>query len=40
VLFNQEWGDVWIYIVGPLVGGILGGAIWTYLVARREPAAA
>jgi len=40
VLFNQEWSDVWIYIVGPLAGGILGGAIWTYLVARREPATA
>jgi aquaporin Z len=40
VLYNQEWGDVWIYIIGPLAGGILGGAIWTYLVARREPATA
>ena len=40
VLYNQEWGDVWIYIVGPLAGGILGGAIWTNLVARREPATA
>ena len=40
VLYNQNWGDVWIYIVGPLAGGILGGAIWTYLVARREPATA
>ena len=40
VLYNQEWGDVWIYIVGPLAGGVLGGAIWANLVARREPAAA
>jgi aquaporin Z len=40
VLYNQEWGDVWIYIVGPLAGGALGGAIWTYLVAGRKPAAA
>ncbi len=40
VLFNQEWGDVWIYIVGPFAGGILGAAIWTYLLARREPATA
>jgi len=38
VLYNQEWGDVWIYIVGPLAGGVLGGAIWTYLVAGRKPA--
>ena len=35
VLWNQEWGDVWIYIVGPLAGGVLGGAIWSYLVLRR-----
>ncbi len=37
VLFNQEWGDVWIYIVGPLAGGVLGGAIWAYLVLRVPP---
>jgi glycerol uptake facilitator-like aquaporin len=40
VLFNQEWGDVWIYIVGPLAGGVLGGALWAYLVAGRKPVAA
>src|SRR3989337_76993 len=40
VLYNQEWGDVWIYIIGPLAGGVLGGPIWTYLVAPPEPAAA
>jgi aquaporin Z len=40
VLYNQEWGDVWIYIVGPLAGGVLGGAIWSYLVAGRKPAVA
>lgn len=37
VLWNQEWSDVWIYIVGPLAGGVLGGAIWAYVVGRREP---
>jgi aquaporin Z len=39
VLYNQEWGDVWIYIVGPLAGGILGGAIWAFLVlwTQRRP---
>ena len=40
VLFNQEWGDVWIYIVGPFAGGILGAAIWAYVIARSEPATA
>jgi MIP family channel proteins len=35
VLYNQDWGDVWIYIVGPLAGGVLGGAIWSYLCLRR-----
>ncbi|HWQ25008.1 MAG TPA: aquaporin [Gaiellaceae bacterium] len=38
VLYNQEWGDVWIYLLGPLAGGVLGGAIWSSLVARRAPA--
>jgi len=37
VLYNQEWGDVWIYLVGPLVGGVLGGAIWSYLCLREAP---
>jgi hypothetical protein len=35
VLWNQEWGDVWIYIVGPLAGGVLGAAIWAGLLLRR-----
>jgi glycerol uptake facilitator-like aquaporin len=34
VLYNQDWGNVWIYIVGPLSGAVLGGAIWSVLVAR------
>jgi glycerol uptake facilitator-like aquaporin len=37
VLWNQEWGDVWIYLVGPLAGGVLGGAIWAYLMLREPP---
>jgi aquaporin Z len=35
VLWNQEWGDVWIYIVGPLAGGVLGAAIWNYVCQPR-----
>ncbi len=34
VFWNQDWDNVWIYIVGPLAGGILGGAIWASLVGR------
>ncbi|GIU94085.1 MAG: aquaporin Z [Gaiellaceae bacterium] len=40
VLWNQEWGDVWIYLVGPLAGAVLGGAIWSSVVGRRETAEA
>jgi MIP family channel proteins len=40
VLYNQEWGDVWIYVVGPLAGAVLGGAIWSYLLLKRSPARA
>ena len=39
VLYNQEWSDVWIYIVGPFAGAILGGAIWSYLLLKRRPRA-
>ena len=38
VLYNQEWGDVWIYLLGPLAGGVLGGAIWSYVCGGRETA--
>jgi MIP family channel proteins len=37
VLYNQEWGDVWIYVVGPLAGAVLGGAIWAFLCLREPP---
>jgi MIP family channel proteins len=40
VLYNQNWGDVWIYIIGPLAGAVLGGALWGYLIADRRPAVA
>jgi MIP family channel proteins len=39
VLYNQDWGDVWIYLIGPLAGGVIGGAVWGYLVGRTESAA-
>ena len=28
-LYNGDFSHIWIYLVGPLVGGVLGGAIWT-----------
>jgi MIP family channel proteins len=37
VLYNQEWGDVWIYLVGPLAGAVLGGAIWAFVCLREPP---
>jgi glycerol uptake facilitator-like aquaporin len=38
VLWNQDWDDVWIYVVGPLAGAVLGAAIWATLVGRgTEP---
>jgi MIP family channel proteins len=37
VLYNQEWSDVWIYLVGPLAGAVLGGAVWAYLCLRVPP---
>jgi MIP family channel proteins len=40
VLWNQDWSDVWIYLVGPLAGGVLGAAIWATLVGRSEEAEA
>src|SRR6478735_8049357 len=27
-LFNWSFGDLWIYLVGPLAGGLVGGVIW------------
>jgi MIP family channel proteins len=34
-VYNGMWSDLWIYIVGPLVGGIGGGVIWVLLCARK-----
>ena len=37
VLWNQDWGDVWIYVVGPLAGAVLGAAAWAYVCLREPP---
>ncbi|MGL6279399.1 MAG: MIP/aquaporin family protein [Gaiella sp.] len=31
-IFAGEWGDVWIYIIGPLAGAAIGAAIWVGLM--------
>ncbi len=38
-VYNGEWGDLWIYIVGPFAGAIVGAAAWAYVVARKPSAA-
>ncbi len=27
-LFNWDFDDLWIYLIGPLVGGLIGGVVW------------
>jgi MIP family channel proteins len=40
VIYNWDWSNVWIYLVGPLLGGAIGGAIWVLFGPARghEPA--
>lgn len=40
VVYNNEWGDLWIYLVGPFAGAIVGGALWAFLSLRRGAATA
>jgi MIP family channel proteins len=35
VIYNGEWGDLWIYLIGPLAGGVIGGAVWSFVCARK-----
>lgn len=30
------WGQLWLFIVGPLLGGAIGGVIWRYLLSPGE----
>jgi aquaporin Z len=34
---NGAVGQVWLFIVAPLIGGAVGAAIWRYLLAPGEP---
>jgi MIP family channel proteins len=36
VLYNQDWSKIWIYLVGPVLGGVFGGGVWTTVIGRRE----
>ena len=40
VFFNGDFDNVWIYLVGPLVGGVIGGALWVVFgpTPAHEPA--
>ena len=31
VILNADWGDIWIYVLGPLVGAVLGASVWSSL---------
>ncbi len=35
-LFNGNFSDLWIYLVGPLAGGVIGGALWLVFGPARE----
>ena len=39
-ILNGDFGDLWIYLVGPLAGGVIGGAMWLSFGPARvqEPA--
>ena len=32
----SAWSQIWLFIAAPLVGGLLGGAIWRYLLSPGE----
>jgi aquaporin Z len=36
-IFAGEFGDLWIYIIGPLVGGVIGAIVWAAVVQGGRP---
>jgi MIP family channel proteins len=36
VIYNGDFDDLWIYLVGPLVGAVVGGALWLLFGPARE----
>jgi aquaporin Z len=39
-LFNWDFSKIWIYLVGPIAGGMIGGAVWILFGATRAQEAA
>jgi aquaporin Z len=35
-VYNLDFGDIWIYLVGPLLGGAIGGLVWTYFAPAQD----
>jgi MIP family channel proteins len=33
-VYDGNWSDMWIYLAGPFAGAIVGGAAWSFLIAR------
>jgi aquaporin Z len=33
-LVGNEWGDIWIYLTAPLIGGVIGAVLHLYLYGR------
>jgi len=37
-LVSNEWGDVWPYLVGPIVGALLAVGVWRFIIEGGGPA--
>ena len=37
-LVSNEWGGVWPYLVGPLVGSLAAVAVWRFVIEAGGPA--
>ena len=35
IVYNGDWGALWIYIVGPFAGAIVGAAVWAFVCLRK-----
>ena len=38
VLFGQSWGweQLWVFIVFPIIGGLIGAGIWRFVTTAEE----